>query len=118
MCDYGRTAGRRHGRRRASEELRRGLQATSEVRIESQTTVFMAPSVIYFGLRFSEKGLQSSDEKVKGIKDAPKSVTKLLSSLGMAAALHSKGINSRSSPERAPRKQAVELYAKMGTSIP
>ena len=80
--------------------------------------MFMAPSAIYFGLRFSKKGLQSTDEKVKGIKDAPKSVTELLSSLGMAAALHSKGINPRSSPERAPRKQAMELNAKMRTSIP
>ena len=49
----------------------------------------MAPSVIYFGLRFSERGLQPTDEKVKAIKEAPtpRNVTELSSFLGMLAAL-------------------------------
>ena len=49
----------------------------------------MAPSVIYFGLRFSQKGLQPTDEKVNAIKDAPTphNVTELRSFLGMVAAL-------------------------------
>ena len=49
----------------------------------------MAPSVIYFGLRFSERGLQPTDEKVKAIKEAPtpRNVTELRSFLGMLAAL-------------------------------
>ena len=49
----------------------------------------MAPSVIYFGLHFSEKGLQPTDEKVQAIKEAPtpRNVTELLSFLGMLAAL-------------------------------
>ena len=49
----------------------------------------MAPSVIYFGLRFSDKGLQPTDEKVRAIKEAPAphNVTELRSFLGMLAAL-------------------------------
>ena len=49
----------------------------------------MAPSVIYFGLRFSERGIQPTDEKVKAIRDAPtpRNVTELRSFLGMLAAL-------------------------------
>ena len=59
------------------------------LRIKLPKCVFMAPSVIYFGLRFSEKGLQPTDEKVKAIKDAPTphNVTELRSFLGMVAAL-------------------------------
>ena len=59
------------------------------LRVKLPKCVFMAPSVIYFGLRFSEKGLQPTDKKVKAIKDAPTphSVTELRSFLGMAAAL-------------------------------
>ena len=51
--------------------------------------VFMAPSVIYFGLRFSERGIQPTDEKVKAIRDAPtpSNVTELRSFLGMLAAV-------------------------------
>ena len=49
----------------------------------------MAPSVIYFGLHFSENGLQPTDEKVKAIKEAPtpRNVTELCSFLGMLAAM-------------------------------
>ena len=49
----------------------------------------MAPAVIYFGLRFSERGIQPTDEKVKAIRDAPSppNVTELRSFLGMLAAL-------------------------------
>ena len=45
--------------------------------------VFMAPSVIYFGLRFSERGIQPTDKKVKAIRDAPspRNVTELRSFL-------------------------------------
>ena len=59
------------------------------LRVKLPKCVFMAPSVIYFGLRFSEKGLQPTDEKVKAIKDAPTphNVTELRSFLGMVAAL-------------------------------
>ena len=41
------------------------------LRVKLPKCVFMAPSVIYFGLRFSERGLQPTDEKVKAIKEAP-----------------------------------------------
>ena len=41
------------------------------LRVKLAKCVFMAPSVIYFGLHFSEKGLQPTDEKVKAIKEAP-----------------------------------------------
>ena len=49
----------------------------------------MAPSVIYFGLRFSARGIQPTDEKVKAIWDAPTpcNVTELRSFLGRVAAL-------------------------------
>ena len=49
----------------------------------------MAPSVIYFGLRFSERGIQPTDEKVKAIQDAPtpRNLTELLYILAMLAAL-------------------------------
>ena len=46
----------------------------------------MAPSLIYFGLHFSEKGLQPTDEKVKEAP-TPRNVTELRSFLGMLAAL-------------------------------
>ena len=51
------------------------------LRVKLAKCVFMAPSVIYFGLHFSEK--------VKAIKEAPTSrnVTELRSFLGMLAAL-------------------------------
>ena len=59
------------------------------LRVKLPKCVFMAPSVIYFGLRFSEKGLQPTGEKVKAIKKAPipRNVTELRSFLGMLAAL-------------------------------
>ena len=41
------------------------------LRVKLPKCMFMAPSVIYFGLRFSENGLQPTDEKVKAIKEAP-----------------------------------------------
>ena len=49
----------------------------------------MTPSVIHFGLRFWERGIQPTDEKVKAIRDAPtpRNVTELRSFLGMLAAL-------------------------------
>ena len=58
-------------------------------RVKLSKCVFMAPSVIYFGLRFSERGIQPTDEKVKAIRDAPtpRNVTELGSFLGMLAAL-------------------------------
>ena len=59
------------------------------LRVKLAKCVFMAPSVIYFGLHFSEKGLQPTDEKVQAIKEAPtpRNVTELRSFLGMLAAL-------------------------------
>ena len=59
------------------------------LRVRLAKCVFMAPPVIYFGLHFSEKGLQQTDEKVKAIKEAhtPHNVTELRSFLGMLAAL-------------------------------
>ena len=60
------------------------------LRVKLPKCAFMAPSVIYFGLRFSEKGLQPTDEKVRAIKEAPaalRNVTELRSFLGMLAAL-------------------------------
>ena len=41
------------------------------LRVKLAKCIFMAPSVIYFRLHFSEKGLQPTDEKVKAIKEAP-----------------------------------------------
>ena len=51
--------------------------------------VFMAPSVIYFGLHFSARGIQPTDEKVKVIRGTPIpcNVIGLRSCLGMMAAL-------------------------------
>ena len=59
------------------------------LRVKLPKCMFMAPSVIYFGLRFSERGLQPTDERVKAIKEAPTSrnVMELRSFLGMLAAL-------------------------------
>ena len=59
------------------------------LRVKLSKCVFMAPSVIYFGLRFSERGIQPTDEKVKAIQDVPtpRNVTELRSFLGMLAAL-------------------------------
>ena len=59
------------------------------LRVKLPKCVFMAPSVIYFGLRFSERGIQPTNEKVKAIRDAPtpRNVTELRSFLGMLAAL-------------------------------
>ena len=58
-------------------------------RVKLSKCVFMAPSVIYFGLRFSERGIQPTDEKVKAIQDAPtpRNLTELLYILAMLAAL-------------------------------
>ena len=36
------------------------------LRVKLPKYVFMAPSVIYFGLRFSARGIQPTDEKVEG----------------------------------------------------
>ena len=46
---------------------------TSEfgLRVKLSKCTFMAPSVIYFGLRFSERGLQPTNEKDKATKEAP-----------------------------------------------
>jgi len=41
------------------------------LRVKLPNCVFMAPSVIYFGLRFSARGMQPTDEKVMAIRDAP-----------------------------------------------
>ena len=59
------------------------------LRVKLPKCVFMAPLVIYFGLRFSENDLQPTCKKVKAIKEAPIShnVTTLRSFLGMLAAL-------------------------------
>lgn len=59
------------------------------LRVKLPKCVFLAPSVVYFGLRFSEGGLQPTDEKVKAIREAPSpsNVTELRSFLGMLAAL-------------------------------
>ena len=59
------------------------------LRVKLPKCVFMATSVVYFGLRFSERGIQPTDEKVKAIRDAPtpSNVTELRSFLGMLAAL-------------------------------
>ena len=59
------------------------------LRVKLGKCAFMAPSVIYFGLHFSEKGLQPTDEKVQAIKEAPtpRNVTELRFYLGMLAAL-------------------------------
>ena len=59
------------------------------LRVKLPKCVFMAPLVIYFGLPFSEIGIQPTNEKVKAIWDAstPRNVTELRSFLGMLAAL-------------------------------
>ena len=59
------------------------------LRVKLPKCMFMAPSVIYFELRFSERGLQPTDEKVKAIKEAPtpRNVMELRSFLGKLAAL-------------------------------
>ena len=59
------------------------------LRVKLPKCVFMAPSMVYFGLRFSEHGLQPTDNKVQAIKEAPtpRNVTELRSFLGMVAAL-------------------------------
>ena len=59
------------------------------LRVKLPKCEFLAPSVVYFGLRFSEEGLQPTDEKVRAIKDAPipQNVSELRSFLGMLAAL-------------------------------
>lgn len=59
------------------------------LRVKLPKRVFMAPSVIYFGLHFSARGIQPTDEKVTAIQDVPTlgNVTELRSFLGMLAAL-------------------------------
>ena len=59
------------------------------LRVKLPKCVFMAPSVIYFSLRFSARGIQPTDEKVKAIREAPtpRKVTELRSFLGMLEAL-------------------------------
>ena len=58
-------------------------------RVELSKCVFMAPSVKYLGLHFSERGIQPTDEKVKAIRDmpTPRNMTELHSFLGILAAL-------------------------------
>ena len=46
-----------------------------DLRVKPSECVFMAPSMIYFGLRFSERGIQPTDQKVKAIRDAPTPLT-------------------------------------------
>ena len=59
------------------------------LRVKLPKCVLTTPSVIYFGLRFSARGIQPTDEKVKTIRDAPTpcNVTELRSFLGMLPAL-------------------------------
>ena len=59
------------------------------LRVELSKCVFMAPSVIYLGLRLLERGIQPTDEKVKAIRDTPtpRNMTELHSFLGLLAAL-------------------------------
>ena len=59
------------------------------LRVKLPQCVFMAQSVIYFGFRFSEKGLQPGCEKVRAIKEAPapRNVTELRPFLGVLALL-------------------------------
>ena len=51
------------------------------LRVKLRKCVFMAPSVIYFGLCFSARGIQPTDEKVKAIREpyTPCNVTELRS---------------------------------------
>ena len=77
------------------DELVRNLEAVFQqfqkygLRGKLPKCVFMAPSVVHFGLCFSESGIQPTDEKAKAIRDAPtpRIVTELRSFLGMLAAL-------------------------------
>ena len=77
------------------DEHSRNLEAVFQqfqkygLRVTILKCVFMAPSVIYFCLRFSARGIQPTDEKVKAIWEAPTppNVTELRSFLGMLAAL-------------------------------
>ena len=77
------------------DERLRNLEAVFQqfqkygLRVKLPKCVFMAPSVIYFGLRFSARGIQPTDEKVKAIREAPTpcNVTELRSFLGTLAAL-------------------------------
>ena len=59
------------------------------LRVKLPKCVLMATSVLYLGLRFSAKGIQQTDEKVKAIRDTPTpfNLTELRSFLGMLAAL-------------------------------
>lgn len=59
------------------------------LRIKLAKCLFMAPLVVYFGLRFSDQGLQPTDEKVQTIKVAPtpRNVSELHAFLGKLAAL-------------------------------
>ena len=77
------------------EEHLRNLEAVFQqfqkygLRVKFPKCVFMAPSVIYFGPRFSARGIQPTDEKVKAVRDAPTlcNVTELRSFLGLLADL-------------------------------
>jgi len=77
-----------------NDEHLRNLEAVLQqfqkygVRVKLPKCVFMAPSVIYFDLRFSARRIQPTDEKVKAIREAPtpRNVKKLRSSLRMLAA--------------------------------
>ena len=76
----------------------------------------MAPSVIYFSLRFSERGIQPTDDKVKAIQDAPTpcNKTELRSFLEMLAALSNfiHVVNSCSSTLRTIGQHIIEVDGK------
>ena len=79
------------------------------LRVKLPKCVFMSPSVIYFGLRYSENGLQPMDEKVKGHQGGayPKQrvrVTILLRNVSDANQLYSQIINPCPSSVSASRK--------------
>jgi len=77
------------------DEHSRNLEAVFQqfqkygLRVKLLKYVFMAPSVIYFCLRSSARGIQPTDEKVKATQEAPtpRNVTELRSFLGMLEAL-------------------------------
>ena len=60
-----------------------------DLRVKLPKSVFIAPSVIYFGLHFSARRIQPTDEKVKAIWDAPTpgNMTELHSFLVMLASI-------------------------------
>ena len=59
------------------DEQMRNLEAVFQqfqkygLRVKLPKCVFMAPSVIYFDLRFSARGIKPTDEKVKALRPGP-----------------------------------------------